>query len=374
MRILDIVEKPQPGGGAVEPGRDGPLRLHARDLRLLEQVQPGVGGEIQLTDAIGLLLAEQTVYGYTFTEGRYDTARSSTTCAPSSSSPSTATTSVPSSARCSSTSCVAAASWSRRASERCLAHRRWRSNDPRPAGRSAAAACSPSARRCIARAVPLGRRPRLRYVDALSADEAVPPFANTAMDGFAVRAADTAGRAGTPAASTGTLAAGGDPSTYAVTPGTAVRIMTGAPMPDGADAVVMVEHTTTDGDHVVVAGVGRRSATTCVRSATTSLPAMRCSRREPCSAPVTSACWPASGYADLPVFPRPRVGVLSTGDELVDGRARCGRARSATPTVTRCWRWSPSRGSIPVDLGLVRDDLDAITVAVERGCPTATRW
>ena len=73
VRILDIVEKPEARGGAVEPRGDGPLRVHAaRSSTRSSSVKPGVGGEIQLTDAIALLLADQTVYGYVFSEGRYD--------------------------------------------------------------------------------------------------------------------------------------------------------------------------------------------------------------------------------------------------------------------------------------------------------------
>ena len=73
------------------------------------------------------------------------------------------------------------------------------------------------------------------------AGEDVPPFANTAMDGYAVRAADTAG-APVQLDVVGTLAAGSAPDVE-VGPGQAVRIMTGAPIPAGADAVVMVERT-----------------------------------------------------------------------------------------------------------------------------------
>ncbi len=75
------------------------------------------------------------------------------------------------------------------------------------------------------------------------AAEPVPPFANTAMDGYAVRAADTPGRLRV----VGDLPAGRAP-TIPVGPGEAIRIMTGAPMPDGADAVVMVERTRPDDD------------------------------------------------------------------------------------------------------------------------------
>ena len=60
-RSPSIVEKPEPGGGAVEPRRHGSLRVHPGDLRRSSSdVEPGVGGEIQLTDAIALLLADQS--------------------------------------------------------------------------------------------------------------------------------------------------------------------------------------------------------------------------------------------------------------------------------------------------------------------------
>ncbi len=81
--------------------------------------------------------------------------------------------------------------------------------------------------------------------------EAVPPFDNTAMDGFAVRAADTTG-APVALSIVGTLAAGSVPDTE-VGAGEAMRIMTGAPIPPGADAVVMVERTSvTDDDTVAI--------------------------------------------------------------------------------------------------------------------------
>ena len=73
------------------------------------------------------------------------------------------------------------------------------------------------------------------------AAEAVPPFANTAMDGYAVRAADIAAAPVTlPVVAE---VAAGHPADRALRPGEAMRIFTGAPMPDGADAVVMVERT-----------------------------------------------------------------------------------------------------------------------------------
>src|SRR5687767_2964055 len=70
------------------------------------------------------------------------------------------------------------------------------------------------------------------------AAEPVPPFDNSAMDGYAVRAADTVG-APVDLPVVGVLAAGTDPATITVGPGGAARIMTGAAIPDGADAIVI---------------------------------------------------------------------------------------------------------------------------------------
>ena len=89
----------------------------------------------------------------------------------------------------------------------------------------------------------------------------MPPFANTAMDGYAVRAADTEGASADAPVSlrvVDELPAGHTPTTP-VGAGEAIRIMTGAPMPDGADAIVMVERTERVGDDgVLIQARGRR--------------------------------------------------------------------------------------------------------------------
>ena len=66
------MEKPTPEDGAVEPGGDRPLRLHAGDLRRDPADEAGRGGEIQLTDAINLLAQDQAVYAWVFDTGRFD--------------------------------------------------------------------------------------------------------------------------------------------------------------------------------------------------------------------------------------------------------------------------------------------------------------
>ena len=198
----------------------------------------------------------------------------------------------------------------------------------------------------------------------LTADAAVPPFANTAMDGFAVRAAETG--PGVRLRIVDTLPAGLDPSGMQVGPGEAIRIMTGAPIPPGADAVVMVERTAVDGDEVVLeveVPVGNH-----VRTAGEDLSPGQ--EVFPAFTVLTAGhlgVLASLGMRKVPVFPRARVGVLSTGDELVDGpeELRPGQIRDSNRhTLLALLR---DAGCEPVDLGLVRDDLDAVRAAVAEG-------
>ena len=147
----------------------------------------------------------------------------------------------------------------------------------------------------------------------------LPGFDNSAMDGYAVRGADTAAAtADRPVtlAVIGEVAAGDDASGLAVTAGQAVRIMTGAMMPAGADAVVMVERTDGGLDAVAVsapvtAGTSLRRFGEDVRRGTVVIPAgTRVNPR-------TIALAASTGNALLSVRPRPRVAVVSTGAELI---------------------------------------------------------
>jgi molybdenum cofactor synthesis domain-containing protein len=198
----------------------------------------------------------------------------------------------------------------------------------------------------------------------LEAEELVPPFDNTAMDGFAVRAADTTD-APVELKVVGTLAAGAAPDLH-VGASEAVRIMTGAPMPPGADAIVMVERTHAEDDVVVIeqaAAVGDH-----VRRAGDDLrPGQVVVDAGAVLGPAHLGVLASLGYQRVPVFPRPRVGVLSTGDELVDGPAdlRPGQIRDSNrPTLLALVRQS---GFTPVDLGLIGDEEAAIAAAVEEG-------
>lgn len=195
----------------------------------------------------------------------------------------------------------------------------------------------------------------------------VPAFPNAAMDGFAVRAADTA--SATPLQPillrVVAEAAAGYLSAATVGPGTAVRIMTGAPIPDGADAVVRFEETD-EGDGTVRRGVG---AFVAIRHATRAGEHVRPVGEDiQAGATVLSAgtrvrpaeigVLAALNRTQVTVHRRPRVGILTTGDEIVDpgeplgpGQIRNSNAPMLAAMVTRV-------GGTPISLGIARDRAD----------------
>jgi molybdenum cofactor synthesis domain-containing protein len=196
--------------------------------------------------------------------------------------------------------------------------------------------------------------------------EAVPPFANTAMDGYAVRAEDTAG-APVRLLVVGTLSAGSAPDVE-VRAGETVRIMTGAPIPPGADAIVMVERTSAADDGSAVLIEVEASPGDHVRRAGDDLSAGQ-AVFEPGDELTAGhlGVLASLGFERVRVVPPARVGVLSTGDELVTGPAplRPGQIRDSNrPTLLALVR---EAGCVPVDLGTVGDDETAIRRAVEDG-------
>ena len=159
---------------------------------------------------------------------------------------------------------------------------------------------------------------RVLAADVFAKEEA-PPFANSAVDGYAVRAADvqTAGR-GTPISLLVSAEIhAGDAPTQALKIGTAARILTGAPVPDGADAMVMQEDAQADLNRVLIfeeAQIGQhiRPAGEMWRTGDRILDVGTLIRASEIGLLATLGC------ASVPVHRLPRVAVLSTGDELVD--------------------------------------------------------
>jgi molybdopterin molybdotransferase len=225
------------------------------------------------------------------------------------------------------------------------------------------AGCPPLAPRML----PLTDAQGLVLAEDVVSAEAVPPFANSAMDGYAVRAADAA-MVPVELPVVAEVAAG-HPSTRGLEPGQAMRIFTGASIPDGADAIVMVEHTArigTDGDDRVeireaaVLGAHVRGAGDDVRPGDVVVHA------GDELTPGRIGVLRSVGADTVSVHPQPQVGVLSTGDELVAGNRplRPGQIRDSNrPTLLAM---VAAAGCVPVDLGHVRDDEAAITAALGR--------
>ncbi|OBB82754.1 molybdopterin molybdenumtransferase [Mycobacterium colombiense] len=167
-------------------------------------------------------------------------------------------------------------------------------------------------------AVPLTEAQGLVLAEDVVAQLALPVFDNSAMDGYAVRAEDTSGA--TPEQPVVLPVAedipAGRTDELALRPGTAHRIMTGAPLPAGATAVVPVEDT--DGGVDVVAIRAPRDAGKHIRRAGEDVsPGTTVLRRGQVVTPAVLGLAAALGIAELPVIPRQRVLVISTGSELV---------------------------------------------------------
>ena len=186
------------------------------------------------------------------------------------------------------------------------------------------------------------------------ATENVPPFANTAVDGYAVRANDVA-NVPVELSVIGELAAGARP-VQPVEPGTAIRIMTGAPIPHGCDAVVMVEETERVGDQAVCIktpvsiGASIREAGSDVSAGTIVF------TKGTLITPAALGTLASINARTVSVFRTARVGVLSTGDELVEdgGDLEVGQIRESNRVMLL--RLVEQAGLEAVDLGTVIDD------------------
>lgn len=204
--------------------------------------------------------------------------------------------------------------------------------------------------------------------EPVRAAHALPPFENSAVDGFAVRAADVASASPASAVVLTVVgeAAAGHPAEVPVGPGQAVRIMTGAPMPRGADALVMLEWTEwterdvrvlrapKPGRHVRVVGEDVPSGAEILE-------------RGRVLAPADVGLAAALGNPRLPVFRRPTVAVLVTGDELLEPHEPLapGRIRSANDWVLR--GAVRDAGAVETWLGIGRDSLADLAERIGRG-------
>lgn len=196
------------------------------------------------------------------------------------------------------------------------------------------------------------------------ADLDSPPFTKSLMDGYAVRAAD-----GVNLRLTAVVAAG-DPPGATVGPGEAVRIFTGAPLPDGADAVVMVEKTEPAEPKI---GEAVR-LTEPVKPGQNVLPRGREMRAGDAVLPAGTAITPAAvgllagvGRATIAAVRPPRVAVMATGSELVEADAKPGPGQIRNSNGPMLVAQAARSGAMPRYLGIGRDDPNVLAAMVREG-------
>lgn len=196
------------------------------------------------------------------------------------------------------------------------------------------------------------------------ADRDYPPFDRSVRDGFAVRSADAA-VPGAQLKCVGELKAGGQVD-FTVGQGECVEIMTGAAMPAGADSVVMVEHIQRNGqtitldraakkgEHFVPRGKEARQGTVLVAAKT------RMGYAE-------MALSAQAGATRLNVFTSPKLAILSTGDEVVDARAKPGPLQVRNSNGISIEILGRTGGAETIQLGNAPDEITALRALIERG-------
>ena len=188
-----------------------------------------------------------------------------------------------------------------------------------------------------------------------------PPFAASAMDGYAVRAQDLA--TGSPLTVIGEASAG-QGFTGAVTAQKAVRIFTGAPVPAGADTIMLQEHVTRLGDiitpttdkdrgrHIRKAGLDFTQGDMLIRQGV---------KLSPCNIALAAAM----GHAQIPVARRPKVAILANGDELVAPGDPCGPDQIVASNQFALAGITQHAGGEALPLGIAPDDLGALAASVQ---------
>jgi molybdopterin molybdotransferase len=231
------------------------------------------------------------------------------------------------------------------------------------------------ARQLIADACrPIDRAERVRLVDAngrvaaaeVQSSRDVPPFSRAGMDGFAVRAEDTFGANRYEPKTLRVIdkVYTGQVPTKAVEAGTAIEIATGAPMPQGADAVVMVEETEKAGGDVRVLtpvyprqNVGRQGADIVVGQTVIA--------RGDVLNPSRIGALAALGVGDVEVFAKPTIAILSTGNEIADPGQELQPGQIYDINKFTLSTIIQEHGGVPVPFSTAQDTIDALERAID---------
>ena len=201
-----------------------------------------------------------------------------------------------------------------------------------------------------------------RYLaDDITARMTQPPFAASAMDGYAIGWADRAG----PWTVIGEAVAGRG-FTEPVATGQAVRIFTGAPLPDRTDTVAVQEDVVRDGDNIVLAGEGppRRGANTRAQGHDFAA-GDRLAGRGDRLTPARLGLLAAAGCGAVVVHRRPRVVLLATGDELVPPGTLPGPDQIVSSNGVMLAALFAAAGAEVIDRGIIADRSDALAAAID---------
>jgi molybdopterin molybdotransferase len=188
------------------------------------------------------------------------------------------------------------------------------------------------------------------------ARRAIPPWPNSSMDGYAVRAEDT--RRGAALAIVGRVEAGEVPA-RGVGQGEAMRIFTGAPLPEGADTVLPQEDVEATADSIALRGPTARAAYVRRRGEDVEVGA-RVLEPGTLLTAAEVGLLATLGYGQIRVFRRPRVAILSTGNELADLGTEPGPGQIPNTNTYTLMAQVLEAGGDPINLGVARDRLEAI--------------
>lgn len=220
--------------------------------------------------------------------------------------------------------------------------------------------------------MPLDESAGLVLAEDVMAHGNVPPFANSAMDGFAVQAVDIqqASEAAPVRLRVLENVSAGSVASQPVRPGTAIRIMTGAPLPDGADTVVHFEVTQTEDSDVLVLqalkhGANVRRAGEDMKDGTVVLTAGTMLH------PAEVGVCAAAGQMTVTVYPRVRAAILTTGSELVDAAEVPGPGQIRDANAHSLRAQLASIGAEPLVFARVPDTREAIRAALEKALELA---
>ncbi|HZR23861.1 MAG TPA: gephyrin-like molybdotransferase Glp [Vicinamibacterales bacterium] len=222
-------------------------------------------------------------------------------------------------------------------------------------------------RRLAANVRPIERTERVSLIDAAGRVAAadvvspidVPPFARSAMDGYAVLAADTPGRLRIV-----DRIYTGQPSTQSIVSGTCAEIATGAPLPSGADAVVMVEETTTVSDTEVAITAGATAGQHIGRQGADIKRGDRAVAAGDVLTPSRVGALAAIGCGDVLVYAKPRVAILSTGNEVVEPGQPLPAGHIYDVNRFTLSAIAAAHGAVPEPHRPVADTIDALIVAL----------